>query len=215
MAKYSDELTEKIVELLVDKFYSITEVCKALGISRKTFYSWQDSKPEFSTAIEDAMRHRRDTLLSMAHSTIRRRLEGGMLTEEKYIYVPDENNPSKLILKSRVICTKEYLPDLRTIKMILDREDKRKAMEQAQSVEKADKVETEKKQPQAVSKEQAADRVVAEDINPVTESIIVVDEDVQEVTSSKVAKNNKQKKTTACKIRGKVKMLSESRLQIA
>lgn len=215
MAKYSEELTEKIVELFEDKFYSITEVCKAIGISRKTFYGWQDSKSEFSTAIDNAMRHRSETLLSMAHATIKRRLEGGMLTEEKDTYVPDENNPSKLILKSKVICKKECLPDLRTIKMILDREDKRKALEQRHAVEKADKTETKKKQQEVVCEETVVDKGVTEDIDVVAETASIENENVQQVNTSKVSKDNKPRKVTARQIRSKLRVVSKGRLQSA
>lgn len=44
-----------------------------------------------------------------------------MTTVEKNIYVPDERNPDKLVFKSKVIIKKECPPDLRTIKMLLDR----------------------------------------------------------------------------------------------
>lgn len=71
-----------------------------------------------------AMNLKNEILLSMAYSSIKKRLEGGMIEEEKDIYVPDENNPAKLLFKSRTIRRKECLPDLHTIKMILNRNDR-------------------------------------------------------------------------------------------
>ncbi len=126
MAKYSDELVDKIVELIEVELCSVAEICMAMNISRKTFYSWMKTKPEFSAEISRAQEHRDEVLLSLAHSSLKKRLSNYMLTEEKDTYIPDEANPSKLILKSKIICKKEYLPDLQTIKMVLARADKKK-----------------------------------------------------------------------------------------
>lgn len=124
MAKYSEELREKVATLIEVDFFSVSQVCKALGISRQIFYSWINDKPDFKTRIEEAMSIKNETLLSMAYSSIKRRLENGMSVEEKDTYVPDKEDPEKLIFKSRIIKRKEYLPDLRTIKMVLNRNDR-------------------------------------------------------------------------------------------
>jgi transposase-like protein len=51
MAKYSTELTEKIVNLIEDEFFTISQVCKATGISRQAFYGWMDTKDDFRIEI--------------------------------------------------------------------------------------------------------------------------------------------------------------------
>lgn len=124
MAKYSEELRKKAAELVEIEFFSVSQVCKALGISRQAFYTWMDEKSDFKKSMVRAMNLKNETLLSMAYSSIKKRLEGGMIEEEKDIYVPDENNPAKLLFKSRTIRRKECLPDLHTIKMILNRNDR-------------------------------------------------------------------------------------------
>ncbi|MFV0331983.1 MAG: transposase, partial [Dysgonomonas sp.] len=66
MAKYTDRLVEKIVSLIEEDTFSISEICSILKISRKSFYEWKDTKPEFKEAIEKATEHRDDKLLMTA-----------------------------------------------------------------------------------------------------------------------------------------------------
>ena len=126
MAKYNETLANRITTLIAEQLCSISDICKATGISRNTFYKWKRENPGFNEEIEEAMEYRNEELLSMAYSSIRQRLERHTIVEEKDTYTPDENDPEKLKFKSKVIRKKEHLSDLRTIKMILDRADKQK-----------------------------------------------------------------------------------------
>ena len=69
MAKYTEKLVEKIVTLIEADTYSISEICSILKISRKSFYEWKDTKPEFREAIEKAIDRRDDKLLMLARVT--------------------------------------------------------------------------------------------------------------------------------------------------
>lgn len=128
MAKFSEELTEKLTTMIAEDFLSVTEICRATGISRNTFYKWKRENPGFDREITEATELRNDALLSKAFSALRERLERHTLVEEKDIYVPDEANSGGLVFKSKVIRKRECLPDLRSIKMVLDRNDKKEAM---------------------------------------------------------------------------------------
>lgn len=121
MAKYNEKTVEKVVSLIEEGIYSITDICEILHMSRKTFYSWRDSKPEFRKAIEDAMELCEEKLLAKARQSLQKKLEGYTLTETKLKYIPDDENPTELKLKEKVVKIKEYAPDNRTIKMVLDR----------------------------------------------------------------------------------------------
>ena len=123
MAKYTEKLVEKIVTLIEADTYSISEICSILKISRKSFYEWKDTKPEFREAIEKAIDRRDDMLLMQARKSLKRKLEGYTLTETKTIYVPDKNNPDELVLKSQIVKQKEYAPDTHAIKLTLSRQD--------------------------------------------------------------------------------------------
>jgi len=125
MAKYNQKFTDSIVSLIEQDLYTVSEICRITGINRKTFYEWKNSKPEFKKEIEDAMLRREDALLSMARISLRQKLEGYTQTEERVTYEPARSNPGELIEKSRVIKTKQCQADLRVIKYIMERSEKR------------------------------------------------------------------------------------------
>ncbi len=124
MAKYSIELAQKMAGLIADEFYTISEVCMATGVSRQAFYNWMDSKEEFRLEIEQAMKHRETELMGIVQASLKKKLEGYYTLVEKDVYVPDETT-GEAVLKSKTITKKECPPDLRTIKMLLDRNDKK------------------------------------------------------------------------------------------
>ncbi|NDV93696.1 hypothetical protein D0T84_02030 [Dysgonomonas sp. 521] len=119
MAKYTEELTEKIVSLIEEDTYTVTEICNHLGITRKSFYEWKEKKPEFREAVNKAIERRNETLGIIARNSLRRKLEGYTLTEVRTTYIPDKDNPDKLVLKSRVVKEKEYAPDTHAIRLTL------------------------------------------------------------------------------------------------
>ena len=119
MAKYTERLAEKIVSLIEEATYSITEICKHLKITRKSFYEWRDKKPEFRKAIEAAMESRDEALAITARRSLKKKLEGYTLTEIRTTYVPDKDNPDKLVLKTRVVRQKEYASDTHAIRLVL------------------------------------------------------------------------------------------------
>ena len=124
MAKFNGELQEKVIDLLECEFLSVTQTCKALGISRQIFYKWINEKPEFRKEVDQALKHRNEELLAMAYSSIKKRLREGVTVVEKDVYIPDELDETKLKFKSRTITTKDYMPDLRTVKMVFDRSER-------------------------------------------------------------------------------------------
>jgi AcrR family transcriptional regulator len=126
MAKYGAELTEKIVDLIEDEFFTVSQVCKATGISRQTFYFWMDTKDDFRREIEQAMARREAEMMTMVQASLKKKLEGYYTTVEKDIYVPNEYT-GEVVFKQKTITKKECPPDLRTIKMLLDRQDKKTA----------------------------------------------------------------------------------------
>jgi transposase-like protein len=206
MTKYSEKLTETIVDLITEELFSITEICKGLNISRKTFYSWTKTKPEFREEIDRAIEQRDETVLAMAHSSLKERLSNYTLTEEKDTYIPDESDPSVLVLKSKIIRKKEYLPDLRTIKMVLDRADKKKAKQRKQEEEKIEKAMPEVRQTEVVTEENNA----PDNINTVYTTKETVSEN-QTTRTPKSATNNKTGKGTTRRIKVNIRVLSKGR----
>ncbi|MDR2956268.1 MAG: hypothetical protein LBV43_14430 [Prevotella sp.] len=124
--KYSERLVNKIVSLIEGDSYSITEICEVVKINRKTFYEWRDTKPEFRKAIEEAEERRDEELMITARRSLRRKPEGYTLRETKREYVPAVSNPQHFILTKEVVKEKEYPADTAAIKMMLERNDRKK-----------------------------------------------------------------------------------------
>ncbi|MDU1891033.1 MAG: phBC6A51 family helix-turn-helix protein [Dysgonomonas sp.] len=130
MAKFNDELVDKIVSLVEEDTYSITEICDMLNIGRKTYYRWIGEKTDFREAVEAATERRNEKLKKDARRSLRKKIEGYTLVEERITYVPDEDDPSQLKIKTHVVRKKEYAPDTSAIKLALFGSEKGKEVEQ-------------------------------------------------------------------------------------
>ena len=160
MAKYSTELTEKIVSLLEDEFFTVSQVCKATGISRETYYCWMNTRGDFRSEVEQAVARREAELMTMIHASLKKKLEGYYTTVEKDIYVPD-GHTGELVFKQKTVTKKECPPDLRTIKMLLDRKDKKDSLSRLpQGEEKAAKACTMKDEAETLEKIEEADNSI-------------------------------------------------------
>ena len=102
MAKFSKKIAEVIVEL-VESDMSVTEICNAVGITRKTFYEWKNTKPDFSDAVDEARDRAYDELIVIARRTLRERIEGYTVEETTYTYEPSSYDENELVLKKKVV----------------------------------------------------------------------------------------------------------------
>ncbi|MDR0823598.1 MAG: helix-turn-helix domain-containing protein, partial [Prevotella sp.] len=137
MSKYNEELAEQILSYIEDDTYSISEICEILNISRKTFYEWQNIKPEFRKAVKEAKECFDEKLEATARRSLMRKINNYNLIDIYKTYVPDPNDPDELILASKVVRNREYAPDIQAIKLVLARYDKK--MEKQQATEKENK----------------------------------------------------------------------------
>ena len=53
MTKYNDEIVDNLIKYIEAGNY-IETACDAVGISKQTFYRWQEEKSDFSDAIKKA-----------------------------------------------------------------------------------------------------------------------------------------------------------------
>jgi len=136
MAKYTQKLVERIVYLIQQDLYTITEICDIVKVNRKTFYEWRNTKPEFRQETDLAMERRDEMLLSIARISLKQKLEGYTVQEEKITYEPAPANHAELREKSRVVRKKQYPPDLSAIKYVMERQEKKKQEEKAQPEKK-------------------------------------------------------------------------------
>ena len=132
MAKYTERLVSRIEKLIETDNYTVTEICRALRLGRSTFYEWKENNPGFRRRILQAEERRDEELLKIARASLKKKLEGYTVLEERCYYEPAKSNPSVMVLKKKVVKTKDKDPDLRAIKYILDREEVKKEKEKAQ-----------------------------------------------------------------------------------
>lgn len=64
---------EMFVNLFTRKKTNIAETCKAMGISRRTYYNWYKEDEDFSESIDEA----REALLDWAEGRLRSRMRAG------------------------------------------------------------------------------------------------------------------------------------------
>lgn len=135
MAKYTPRLVNKIVSLIEADTYTISEICETLRISRNSFYEWKRERPEFAAMIDDAIERRDEMLLLKARRSLMEKLDGYTVREVKVTYEPDKYDTEQMKIKSKVIKTKECPPDMATIRLVLERNDRKKASAQRESIE--------------------------------------------------------------------------------
>lgn len=76
--KYNEKMVKKITDLIESDDYTISEICKRVGIHDCTYYEWQadETKPEFSDAIKKAQENRLEVFRQAARRGLRILLEG-------------------------------------------------------------------------------------------------------------------------------------------
>ena len=122
--KYSEKIVQKIVRLIEEDEYTISEICDTLKIHRDTFYEWKNTKKEFACAIQAAEDRRDDNLVTLARKSFRDQLEGYIETTEKIVYEDDGWGGFKV--KSKVVTQKRKAPNAQILKLAIERQDKRK-----------------------------------------------------------------------------------------
>ena len=145
MAKYSQRLAKEVAALIEEDSYTISEICRMMRISRKTFYEWKAAIPEFKKAIEQAEEKRQENLLFIARNSLKKKLEGYTVVEERITYVPDKNNPERLVIKNKVVKRKYCPPDNTAIRQVLDKHD-----EKQKTIEEEQKANRKEEQPELV-----------------------------------------------------------------
>lgn len=121
MATYNKRIVEQIATLIEEGNHSISTICKITGISRKTFYDWKNTHPEFQAAIEDAEQRRTEELYQLASNALLKKVEGYYQTVSRTVYVPSADDLETLEIKQHVVTRKFQKPDTRLLLEILNR----------------------------------------------------------------------------------------------
>jgi len=126
MAKYSKRISDKIIALVEEDNYTISGICRIVGINRDTFYEWRATKPCFAEALHEAEERRTENLRLQARKAMRKKLEEQERIEIKTVYVPckDKENPEQLTIKEYIVKQKYCLPRTQDIVFALSEFDR-------------------------------------------------------------------------------------------
>lgn len=83
--------------------------CKKVGISKETFYTWINDKPDFSNSLKKARKEFRETIVQTLEQSLWKRAAGYEIEESKNEYRTLKDG-SKVLVKSSKI-TKHFPPD--------------------------------------------------------------------------------------------------------
>jgi hypothetical protein len=81
--------------------------CKKVGISKETFYTWINDKPDFSDSLKKARKEFRETIVQTLEQSLWKRAAGYEVEEVKNEY-RTLNDGSKVLVKSSK--TKKHFP---------------------------------------------------------------------------------------------------------
>ena len=76
--KYNEKMVKRITDLIESDDYTVSEICKRVGIGESTYYEWQadENKTEFAEAIKKAQEKRLEVFRMAARRGLRMLLEG-------------------------------------------------------------------------------------------------------------------------------------------
>lgn len=114
MGKYKNSTVNKIVKMMEEDNHTIAEICRTLRISRKSFYEWKATKPEFAEAIDDALEAREEKMRQIARKAMIKKLEGYKQVETRTTYVSSEDD-SDMMVKKCVVRERFCVPETSAI----------------------------------------------------------------------------------------------------
>lgn len=127
MKKYNKRIAERILAMIRSDTYTITELCNNVGISRQTFYNWQNDNSEFAQAVEDASSELLDKMKVEAKKSLLKKIQGYDVTETKVVTIPskvkDEKGNPKPIIKEQTTAKKHIQADTAAIIFTLTNRD--------------------------------------------------------------------------------------------
>jgi transposase len=113
MAKYNNEIVERITDLIKSDTYTIAEICKMAYIDEATFYRWKSEKKEFCESIKKAQDDRLKFFTAEAKKSLIKKIQGYTVQEKKTVYIDDKDKKPKI--KEQTITDKYFQPDTAAI----------------------------------------------------------------------------------------------------
>lgn len=109
MAKDKEQKKERIVALLREDTYSVTELTRIVGCDRSVYYDWLKDDPDFAQAVQEAKEEFRAKMTAEAKNSLRKLIQGYTAEETTIISVPSKTkfdpngNPLPVIKEQKTI----------------------------------------------------------------------------------------------------------------
>lgn len=117
--KYNKKMVDRIVGLIKSDTYTVSEVCRQVGISRMTYSNWLNEYPDFAKAVEEAKEERMQFFVLEAKKSLLKKVQGYDVTETKVVTVPgcgkDESGNPRPAIKEQTVTKKHIQPDTAAI----------------------------------------------------------------------------------------------------
>jgi len=124
MAKYCEDIVNRICALIETDSYTDKEVCNLVDISQETFITWKREKPEFSESIKRAERVFLSFIATEARKSLVKKIQGYTVQEKKTVYASQLiEGQSKPKIKEQTITDKHFQPDTTAIIFALCNQD--------------------------------------------------------------------------------------------
>lgn len=115
MSKYNKEIVDRMCGMLSTDSFTITEVCKAVGISEETFHTWKREKAEFSDALKKARDRFDEYVLSEAKKSLVKLVQGYTVQEKRTVTADtgkkDDNGKAIVRVKEHSVTEKYVQPN--------------------------------------------------------------------------------------------------------
>ncbi len=117
--RYSKKIREEICSLIATDSYTVTEICKNIGISRNTYYNWLQKYPEFEEAVSQAEEDFKELIKVEAKKSLVKLIKGYTVQEEKTVTVDtgkkDEDGQPIVRVKEKTVTDKHYQPNVTAV----------------------------------------------------------------------------------------------------
>jgi len=107
--KYNSTIVKHITDMIASDEYTIEEICRAVKISKETFYTWKEKKTDFADAIKKAEVARMNFFRVEARKAAVKKLQGYDYEETTTIFI--EGKDGKPRPKEKKVIKKHVPPD--------------------------------------------------------------------------------------------------------
>lgn len=125
--KFNQKIADTIVEMICSDSYTIRELCRAVNISKQTFYNWQAEHPDFAKSVEYARLEYMDLMTVNAEKSLLKKIQGENVTETIVRMKPtgtrDGSGKPEATVKEMVTTTRHIPPDTKSLIFTLTNQD--------------------------------------------------------------------------------------------